>query len=202
VNRRRLTDWLLLLGVAVAFLLLLVAMVAAALIFAPLEPAVQGAIAGGLIAGFFTLIASNVALYVQRRLREQGEVVCQVSSDWIRGSPRSDAGETRDFRVRFRNEKDVSVTLWDFYAEFSKEGEELTSFEPTRVEPTRVDGSETAEVEPVNLLPREAIYIDMTLAATGDDLQRVKEADKVELVMTVAGGEEKRKELPLWNDQG
>jgi hypothetical protein len=60
----------------------------------------------------------------------------------------------------------------------------------------------TYEVEPVNLPPREAIYIDMTLAATGDDLQRVKEADKVELVMTVAGGEEMRKELPHWNDQG
>ncbi len=74
-------------------------------LFAPLEPAVQGAIVGG----FFALIASQVALFVQRRLREQGEVICQLSA-WNDGGD-ARPGEYRIFEARFYNKKDVNIAL-------------------------------------------------------------------------------------------
>ncbi len=176
--------------ISVAIALVLVALVVA-LFFAPLEPAVQGAIVGG----FFALIASQVALFVQRRLREQGEVICQLSA-WNDGGD-ARPGEYRIFEARFYNKKDVSIALWDFKAEFSEfeGGEERVSLELRRAEAGR-----SFELEPLNLLSREAIYLDLVVVADGDDLQRVREANKAELVMTVVGGEELRKELPRWSD--
>jgi hypothetical protein len=186
--------------ISAAVVLVLVALVAA-LFLAPLEPAVQGGIVGGLLG----LIASTVALFVQRRLREHGEVICEVSAwtdayagrdprfDYYEEPEPDEYVEIRYFRVRFHNQKDVSIALWDIKVEFSKEGKEQISLEPW------LTGS-NPEVEPLNLPSREAMYLDLKVQAESDDKQRVKEADKAELVMTVAGGGELRKELPHWSD--
>lgn len=150
-----------------------------------LEPAVQGAIVGALIG----LISGQALLLMQRYLRGRGNVHTEIDAWLVRsGLP---GVERRTFKVRFFNEKDIGIALWEVHVEFSKGDMRQTLYPLT---------AETREsIGVLNLPSRIGRSWVMQLDAQGDILSRVKEADKVELVALIPGGEEFREALIPWD---
>ena len=170
-------------------------------------------IAGGLaVAG--TLLGVVVGLLVEYRLRRRGEVLTQARA-WT-GFGRGDWsfwGQT--FEVRFFNNRDVNISLWDARVEFYRGGNLLNSI-PTQ----RTDGTGD-EVGPIDLESRKSVYLEMLVlpnlaemeeaydeqAETSDLIEKIRarlgNADRVEFVATtIPGRQEVRKPLPLWDDIG
>ena len=96
---------------------MLVALVVA--LFLVQIPAVQGGIVGGLVG----LLTSQLTTWMQRSLRERGEVDCEVAE--LARSMTSSQTVSYSFRVRFFNNKDVAVGLWHLRVVFpSQDGQE------------------------------------------------------------------------------
>jgi hypothetical protein len=125
-------------------------------------------------------------------LRTHGEVVCEVEPSWSGGSP-GGSNETRHFRIKLQNRRDVDVGIWNVRVAFSKEGQE-----PREVTPSFADTGEPADV--VHLPSRVPVSRVMVVTVGGDFLQAAKEADKTEVVMTVIREGERREHLPRWDD--
>jgi hypothetical protein len=177
-------------GLAFGLAALVVALVVA--LFVVEVPAVQGGIVGGLIG----LLSSQATLYVQRLLRERGEVRCFVRAwTYPRGGTER---ESRSFEIRFFNEKDVSLALWDIKVKFHKKGEEPIRLVPLGGLGTSGSGSPFSSL---NLPSRVPTDYAMELEATGDTLQRLKASERAEFFGIIPGGEVFSCEMPTWDEQ-
>ncbi len=99
------------------------------------------------------------------------------------------------FEVRFFNDRDVNISLWDAEVECYRGGELIDSFPP------RPAGRRGHEVGPIDLESRKSVFVAMELEAEGEMLSILKSADRLEFVATtIPGGEQVRKSLPAWDD--
>jgi len=187
----------------VVFAVVLVALVLA--IFLVQVPAIQGGIVGGLLG----LLSSQAALFVARYLRERGEVVIEVKG-WI-GSSRTSfpngnisqatareldsASEQRQFEVRVRNTKDVSVSLWDFSVVLSRGGQQVYSLDAH-------DTISELRLDLLNIPAQEAVLrvVRISVSESAEKLRQAYDADKVEMTVTVAGEGQRSRDLPRWSD--
>ena len=155
-------------------------------------PAVQGGIVGGLVG----LLSSQATVYIQRLLRERGEVRCFVRA-WSNATTGGER-ELRAFEMRFFNEKDVSIALWDVKVEFHKNDESpITVFPLGGAYGTPGYG---ARFSSLNLPSRVAVDYPMYMEVGEENLQKLKDSERVEFVGTIPGGEVFRKELPSWQE--
>ncbi len=192
----------LLLGMAFAFVLVALALA----VFVVQVPAIQGGIVGGLIG----LLSSQVALIVDRYLKERGEVLFEIKDGWAGGEylnvPKeyirqasdfelASLREARHFEVRLRNTKDVVVSLWDFSVVFSRGEEHLASLTPHLA----------ATGQPLDLLnipPKVAVshVVHISISKDPAKLRNVWRADQVEITVTVDGEGQRSAALPRWTE--
>jgi hypothetical protein len=157
---------------------------------------------GVLVGGFLGLVVAVVVLFVQRYLRERGEIYREIywTTPLLTGSRQVFHG----LECKFENQKDVNTALWDIRLEFHKDGmrvgNPLTCYFSDTKEPLYV----------LNLPSRVAVVLRMEIRIEGDTLDAVKdilrpfvEADGAVFVAEIPGGEEFRQELggrPTWPD--
>jgi hypothetical protein len=130
---------------------------------------------------------------LEDKRRRRGDVTFQVSASWLDGSPGHDS-ESRWFEVRFFNDRDVNVALWDVQVEYYQGGEFIDTLIPyLAAEPE-------AEAEPIDLESRRSVYRSLVLTAEGAELTRLKNADEIKFVATMKPtGEKLSKSLPTWD---
>ena len=132
--------------------------------------------------------------------RRRGEVRREVSSGWVKETTSTTGDtETRTFDLRFFNDRDVNIALWDVQVECYREGSLIGTIVPRPVPPQHMPVPE--EVEPIDLESRKSVYISLELVAEGEELPLVKSADKLQFVATMMPDDEKvSKPLPAWDD--
>jgi hypothetical protein len=150
-----------------------------------------------------TLVGSFGGVWWGQRLedkrRRRGEVRREVSA-WVEATTNT-AGdtETRTFDMRFFNDRDVNIALWEVQVEYYREGSLIDTIIP-RPAPTQPMGA-GEEVEPINLESRKSVYISLQLVAEGEELSLLKSADQLQFVATMMPDDEKvSKPLPAWDD--
>jgi hypothetical protein len=150
---------------------------------------------GVLVGAFLSLVVSVVVLFVQHSLREHGELRREAA--WTRGGFSRGESERREFEVRFYNERDVTVALWDIRLEVYEEGK-LTA----KVVPEFADDLGRGLVDVLNLPSRVGIVRRMgvtverqTIEEVREALRPLREAENVVLVGVMPGGEEVRTQL-------
>ena len=101
--------------------------------------------------------------------------------------------EERRFEVRFRNTKEVSISLWDFSVVFWREGARLTSLTP-------YDTLTGMRLDMLNVLGQEAglRVLGVSVSRSAEKLRQVWTAGNVEMTVTVAGEGQRSRELPRW----
>lgn len=153
-----------------------------------LSPQLQGALVGGLIG----LVSSLSALLVQRRMRTRGEVHCEIVA-WVGSAVSPGVFEEKHFEVRFFNEKEVGVGLWNVVVEFrDEEGRLMAGLYPKFV----VDGR---PVEVLDLPSRVPLSWTMTVTAGGPiQLPKVRRAPTVRFTADLPGGGRFEKAMPTW----
>jgi len=128
---------------------------------------------------------------VQRYLRGRGELRCEIVA-WTGSAISPGVYEQHHFEVKFFNEKEVGVGLWNVEVAFYNGGEYLAGLYPAFT-------STGQPVEVLNVPPRIPLSWSMKVEAGGpNQLPRVKRADKVKLVAEFPGGETFEKEMPTW----
>jgi hypothetical protein len=165
---------------------------------------------GVVVGGLVSLAVSVVVLFVQRLLRERGELHPEVAwtSGGFTGGRSGRKGLGREFEVKFFNNRDVDLALWDIRLEFYK-GSERT----IRLSLNFADDPNRSLVRVLNLPSRIAISRTMEMVVEGDSwdavnptLRLLKEADRAEFVGVIPGGEEIREKLkgepPSWPRAG
>jgi hypothetical protein len=185
MNRRLLVGWVLAFGLPSLVVVLVVAL------FVVPVPAVQGGIVGGLIG----LLSSQATLYVQRWLRERGELRCSVRA-WTNATAGTER-EERSFELQFFNEKDVNLALWDIKVKFYKPGEPPVTRIPKAVPGTIGAGS---TVSSLNLPSRVTTDYALVVKANEETQAQLKASDRAEFVGTFPGGEGFTCEMPAWDD--
>lgn len=146
--------------------------------------ATQATLYGALIAGVFTLLGIVVGLVVEYQLRRRGEVRSEARA-WSGAGRKYERDEFRSFKMRFFNDRDVNIYLWDARAEFYRGAELIDTIPAWRAE--GLDGVEL--VGPIDLESRKSVYPDMEVIAYGEEtLDRLKSADRVEFVATTIPG--------------
>jgi hypothetical protein len=132
--------------------------------------------------------------------RRRGEVRREVRA-WVDETTNT-AGdtETRTFDMRFFNDRDVNIALWDVRVECYREGSLIRTIFPRPLvhqpPPWAPD-----EVEPIDLESRKSVYVTLQLEAEGEELSLVKSADQLQFVATMMPDDEKvSKRLPAWDD--
>jgi hypothetical protein len=136
---------------------------------------------------------------LEDKRRRRGEVRREVSA-WVEATTNT-AGdtETRTFDMRFFNDRDVNVALWDVKVECYREGSLLDTIDPRPVPPQHMPVPD--EVEPIDLESRKSVYVSLQLVAEGEELSLVKSADQLQFVATMMPGHEKvSKPQPAWDD--
>jgi hypothetical protein len=151
---------------------------------------------GALVAGVFALLGVAAGLVVEDRLRRKGEIRRKVRA-WADGYTGGPGGnpEGRGFEVRFFNDRDVNIALWDPKVEFY-EGRTLLEA------PTPRRGFRDAPpVRPMIDLPsRTSVSESLYVEADGALLERYKRADRVKFVATVVpSGERLSEDLRTWD---
>ena len=147
----------------------------------------------GVLAVVGTLLGVAVGQLLEDRRRRRGEVRREVRA-WSGGSTGT-VSESRVFEVRFFNDRDVNVALWDVQVEHYREGRRTGYIVP------RPAGRPEAEVEPIDLESRKSVYMELELEAEGEELSLLKEADEIKFVATMMpSGESVSKDLPTWDD--
>jgi hypothetical protein len=133
--------------------------------------------------------------------RRRGEVRREVSA-WLEGTTNT-AGdtETRTFDMRFFNDRDVNIALWDVQVEYYREGSLIGTIVPRSTSGGTGTGLGPGEVEPIDLESRKSVYMSLQLVAEGEELSLVKSADQLQFVATMMPDDEKvSKPLPAWDD--
>ena len=134
---------------------------------------------------------------LEDKRRRQGEVRREVSA-WT-GWTTSTSGdtETRNFDMRFFNDRDVNIALWDVRVEYYREGSLIDTIFPRSTSGGTGLGLGTGEVEPIDLESRKSVYVSLQLVAEGEELSPVKSADQLQFVATRMPDDEKvSKPLP------
>jgi hypothetical protein len=127
--------------------------------------------------------------------RRRGEVRREVRA-WVAETTNT-AGdtETRTFDMRFFNDRDVNIALWEVEVEYYREGSQIGTIIP------RPASVPPEEVEPIDLESRKSVYMSLQLVAEGEELSLVKSADQLQFVATMMPDDEKvSKPLPAWDD--
>ena len=138
---------------------------------------------------------------LEDRRRRRGEVRREVNA-WA-GWATSTSGdtETRNFEMRFFNDRDVNIALWDVQVEYYREGSLIGTIVPRSTSGGTGTGLGPGEVEPIDLESRKSVYVSLQLVAEGEKLSLVKSADQLQFVATMMPGEEKiSKPLRAWDD--
>lgn len=138
---------------------------------------------------------------LEDRRRRRGEVRREVRAwvDWTTST--SGDTETRIFDMRFFNDRDVNVALWDVKVECYREGSLLDTIDPRPGPVPQHMPPPPTEVEPIDLESRKSVYKSLQLVAEGEELSLVKSADQLQFVATMMPGHEKvSKPLPAWDD--
>lgn len=159
-----------------------------------------------IVAGVLTLVGSLagfvVGLVVEYRLRRRGEVVREVKA-WIDGttwdpSEQSIPSESRVFQMRFFNDKDINISLWDVRAECFREGKLVKAYRLSRG--TGDNTVLTPWVTRIDLESRKSVFMSLNLYASAEELSLLKSADRLQFVATtIPGGKKMRKSLPKWD---
>jgi hypothetical protein len=155
---------------------------------------------GVVVGGLVSLVVAVVLLFVQRYLREHGEIYREVS--WTIPLRTGSKNLEHGFEGRFVNQKDVDTALWEIRLEFHKGGERVGN--PLTCYLT--DSNEAVRF--LNLPSRVSIVREMHIQISASNLDELKdmlrplaEADGAEFVGAIPGGEEIRQELkgtPKW----
>jgi len=85
--------------------------------------------------------------------------------------------EYRSFEVRFFNNKDVNIALWDPEAEFYEEGKLIDAL------PVKDAQGTNPPVGPIDLPSRHSVYIPMIVEADGELLKKLKGSDRGRFVV-------------------
>jgi hypothetical protein len=150
---------------------------------------------GGTLAGVWW------GQWLEDKRRRRGEVRREVSA-WVEETTNT-AGdtETRTFDMRFFNDRDVKVALWDVQVEYYREGSRIGTIVPRPGPSPQPPSWAPDEVEPIDLESRKSVYVSLELLAEGEELPLVKSADKLQFVATMMPDDEKvSKPLPAWDD--
>jgi hypothetical protein len=138
---------------------------------------------------------------LEDRRRRRGEVRREVDA-WA-GWTTSTSGdtETRNFNMRFFNDRDVNIALWDVKVECYREGSLIDTIFPRPGPVPQPMPTPPEELEPIDLESRKSVYVSLQLVAEGEELSLVKSADQLQFVATMMPGDEKvSKPLPAWDD--
>ena len=150
---------------------------------------------GGTLAGVWW------GQWLEDKRRRRGEVRREVRAwvDWTTST--SGDTETRIFDMRFFNDRDVNVALWDVKVECYREASLLDTIDPRPGPVPKHMPPPPTEVEPIDLESRKSVYKSLQLVAEGEELSLVKSADQLQFVATMMPGHEKvSKPLPAWDD--
>ena len=152
-----------------------------------------------------TLVGSFGGVWWGQRLedkrRRRGEVRREVSA-WVEATTNT-AGdtETRTFDMRFFNDRDVNIALWDVQIEYHREGSRIGTIFPRPAPVPQPTPGQQEEVEPIDLESRKSVYMSLQLVAEGEELSLLKSADQLQFVATMMPDDEKvSKPLPAWDD--
>ena len=138
---------------------------------------------------------------LEDRRRRRGEVRRDVNA-WAGGTTSTSGDtETRNFEMRFFNDRDVNIALWDVEVEYYREGSLIGTIVPRSTSGGTGTGLGPGEVEPIDLESRKSVYVSLQLVAEGEELSFVKSADQLQFVATMMPDNEKvSKPLPAWDD--
>jgi|SRR5215211_2076712 len=133
--------------------------------------------------------------------RRRGEVRREVRA-WVdETASTSGDTETRTFDMRFFNDRDVNIALWDVKVECYREGSLIDTIFPRPGPVPQPMPTPPEEVEPIDLESRKSVYMSLELVAEGEELSLVKSADQLKFVATMMPDDEKvSKPLPAWDD--
>ena len=147
------------------------------------------------IGGVFTLLGVAAGQLLEDLRRRRGEIRREVRA-WVGGSVGGDV-EERHFEVRFFNDRDVNIALWDPKVEFY-EGESLIG----RLAPQQSASQPPwwTPAGPIDLPSRTSVYKVMKVAAVGELLEQLKRSDRATFVATVVpGGRQLVEPLRRWH---
>jgi hypothetical protein len=109
--------------------------------------------------------------------------------------------ETRIFDMRFFNDRDVNIALWDVQVEYYRKGSRIGAIVPRPASVPQSMPTPPEEVEPIDLESRKSVYVSLQLMAEGEESPLVKSADQLQFVATMMPDDEKvSKPLPAWED--
>jgi hypothetical protein len=155
---------------------------------------------GALIAGGFALLGVVVGLFGERWVRSWGNVRCDIE-EWVISVGTSAGPEESKLDVRFLNEKDLPVVVWEMRMEFYKGEEPLEEWAyPTVLLVDEVTGNRSRGGGPVNLPPRVAVTRTISLVSgRTDKSQELGRTDRAVFVADISGAKDKREEItPPW----
>jgi hypothetical protein len=142
------------------------------------------------IAIIAALLGAFIGPWSAHYLRRRGEVTCEAGGAFWEGGN----ANTRQFRMHFYNAKEIGIGILNFRVRFSKEGRVL--FE---IIPNFVDTRQPAYGLHLPSHERLSHLMIVILPLHPNAKQLASEADKIEVVMTVAGERERRENLPHWD---
>lgn len=138
------------------------------------------------------LIGVAFGQWLEDRRRRRGELHREVRA-WSGGTTGT-ISESRMFELRFFNDSDVNISLWDAEVECYRGDELIGSMIPQPV------GYRGEAVGPIDLESRKSVYVAIEMEAEGQMLDALKRSDRMEFVATkIPGGGQVRESLPTWN---
>jgi hypothetical protein len=133
--------------------------------------------------------------------RRRGEVRREVRAWADETTNTAGDTETRIFDMRFFNDRDVNIALWDVKVECYREGSLIDTIFPRPGPVPQPMPTPPEELEPIDLESRKSVYISLELVAEGEELSLLKSADQLQFVATMMPDDEKvSKPLPAWDD--
>jgi hypothetical protein len=163
---------------------------------APIALTVLGVV-GTLVGSFGGIWWGQVLADKSRR---RGEVRREVRA-WVEETTSTTGDtETRTFDMRFFNDRDVNIALWDVKVECYREGSLIDTIFPRPGPVPQPMPTPPEELEPIDLESRKSVYISLELVAEGEELSLLKSADQLQFVATMMPDDEKvSKPLPAWD---
>jgi hypothetical protein len=128
------------------------------------------------------------------RPKTRGERRIEAEDAW-----RTPNESTYELAMRFFNDRDVNISLWDAEVELYRGADFIGTFIPT-IRRWVVDGRGD-ELGPIDLESRKSVYLVVEVDAGCQEREEARSADRVEFVATkIPGGKKVREPLPLWAD--
>jgi hypothetical protein len=103
--------------------------------------------------------------------------------------------------MRFFNDRDVNIALWDVQVEYYLEGSLIGTIFPRPAPVPQPTPGPPEVVEPIDLESRKSVYMSLQLVAEGEELSLLKSAEQLQFVATMMPDDEKvSKLLPARDD--